>query len=366
MPYTEALACVLVASALLLLMRRHYTGVGLVALALGFTRGVAPALAASALVHLVIRWREDRAAGVSPLRGQRASAALMLAATAVSAGLAGARRGRERLPRAFFDVRPPGTAARPRPLRALAHLGLGRARHRRRPRHGRARRHLRRAHPRTARALARDRAAHVGAGVPSTCWRWWPITSMWRFLLLDFPVMALFASVAMRTSTGASVVPHWRRRVAVVAVALVIGMFWFAAALLTYTPGRVPALNRGQRPVKTGFSLARKASTAAWWSALSPVSAMYSHPPGPARRPEGLLRCGRSRGGCSRTRASGRLRAAWRGPRPPSRGRPPAPPGSPSPLEALLRGNGPRQQEELLGLGRPHEPGQRPRRPAVA
>jgi hypothetical protein len=63
-----------------------------------------------------------------------------------------------------------------------------------------------------------------------------PITSMWRFLLLDFPVMALIASVAMRTSTGASVVPHWRRRVAVVVGALVLGMFWFTAALLTYTP----------------------------------------------------------------------------------------------------------------------------------
>ena len=33
-----------------------------------------------------------------------------------------------------------------------------------------------------------------------------PITSMWRFLLLDFPIAALVASVAMRTSTGASVV----------------------------------------------------------------------------------------------------------------------------------------------------------------
>ena len=56
-------------------------------------------------MHLVIRWREDRAAGVSPLRGQRASAALMLAATAVSAVawpvLVGVASG---LPRAFFDV----------------------------------------------------------------------------------------------------------------------------------------------------------------------------------------------------------------------------------------------------------------------
>ena len=43
-----------------------------------------------------------------------------------------------------------------------------------------------------------------------------PITSMWRFLLLDFPLAALLASVAMRTANGQGVVPHWRRRVAVV------------------------------------------------------------------------------------------------------------------------------------------------------
>jgi hypothetical protein len=63
-----------------------------------------------------------------------------------------------------------------------------------------------------------------------------PITSMWRFLLLDFPIAALVASVAMRTSTGARIVPHWRRRVGVVAVVLVLGMFWFTCTLLTYTP----------------------------------------------------------------------------------------------------------------------------------
>jgi hypothetical protein len=239
MPYTEALACVLVAGALLLLMRRHYSGVALVALALGLTRGVAPALAASALAHLVIRWREDRAAGVSPLRGQRVSAALMLAATAVSAVawpvLVGMASG---LPRAFFDVqaawgqqpdRGPfvlwltwaweergiaGVVVMVGLVATYVALILGR--------HGRwlaiELRTWALAYPLYLLAVVR------------------PITSMWRFLLLDFPVMALFASVAMRTSTGASVVPHWRRRVAVVAAALTIGLFWFTAALLTYTP----------------------------------------------------------------------------------------------------------------------------------
>ena len=39
-----------------------------------------------------------------------------------------------------------------------------------------------------------------------------PITSMWRFLVLDFPLAALVASVAMRTSTGGPIVGHWRRQ----------------------------------------------------------------------------------------------------------------------------------------------------------
>jgi hypothetical protein len=59
---------------------------------------------------------------------------------------------------------------------------------------------------------------------------------MWRFLLLDVPVAALVASVAMRTANGQSVVPHWRRRVAVVVVVLVGGIFWWTCTLLTYTP----------------------------------------------------------------------------------------------------------------------------------
>ena len=63
-----------------------------------------------------------------------------------------------------------------------------------------------------------------------------PITSMWRFLLLDFPIAALLASVAMRTSTGERIVTHWRRRVAVLLVPVVLGLVWWTCALLTYTP----------------------------------------------------------------------------------------------------------------------------------
>jgi hypothetical protein len=239
MPYTEALACVLVTAALLLLMRRQYVWVGVVALALGFTRGVAPALACAALAHLVIRWREDRAAGMVPLRGQRGSAAVMLAATAASAVawpvLVGVASG---LPRAFFDVqaawgqqpdRGPfvlwvswawgergvfGVVVLLALVATYVALVLGR--------HGRWL-------AIELRAWALAYPLYLMAVVR-------PITSMWRFLLLDFPLAALVASVAMRTSTGAAVVPHWRRRVAVVVLALGVGVFWFTAALLTFTP----------------------------------------------------------------------------------------------------------------------------------
>jgi hypothetical protein len=63
-----------------------------------------------------------------------------------------------------------------------------------------------------------------------------PITSMWRFLLLDMPLAALLASVAMRTANGQQVVAHWKRRVGVVALVLVGGILWWTCSLLTYTP----------------------------------------------------------------------------------------------------------------------------------
>jgi hypothetical protein len=239
MPYTEALASVLVAAALLLLMQRRYLAVAVLALALGLTRAVAPALACAALAHLVLRWREDRAAGTVPLRGHRVSAAVMLAATALSAVAwplaVGVLTG---LPRAFLDVQ---AAWGQRPdrgpfvlwavwawearglfgllvlvglLAAYTGLVLGR--------HGRWL-------AVEVRAWALAYPLYLFAVVR-------PITSMWRFLLLDFPVMALVASVALRTSTGSAVVRHWRRRAAVVALVLAAGVLWFTATLLTYTP----------------------------------------------------------------------------------------------------------------------------------
>ena len=238
-PYTEALAVALVAGALLLLVRRRYLLVAAVALPLGLTRGVAPALGCAALIHLAVRWREDRAAGIRPLDGQRASAVVMLGALGISAVawpvLAGLVTG---VPTAFFDVqaawgqRPDkgpfvlwiewawqsrgvaGVVVLVSLVATYVALVLGR--------HGRW-------ISIEARAWALAYPLYLFAVVR-------PITSMWRFLLLDFPLAALLASVAMRTANGQSVVPHWRRRVAVVLLVVVVGLVWWTCALLVYTP----------------------------------------------------------------------------------------------------------------------------------
>jgi hypothetical protein len=239
MPYTEALACLLVAGSLLLLMQRRYLAVAAVALALGFTRGVAPAVGCAVVAHLVLRWREDRAAGTRPLDGDRSRAGLMVVATAVSSVawpvMVGMASG---LPMAFFDVQAAwGQNPESGPfvlwvawawdahgvVGVLVRLGL------------------------VGTYIALVLGRH-GAWLAMELRVWAlayplyllavvrPITSMWRFLLLDFPVAALVASVAMRTSSGASVVAHWRRRMAVVAVVLVGGIFWFSSTLLTFVP----------------------------------------------------------------------------------------------------------------------------------
>lgn len=238
-PYTEALAVALVAGALLLIVLRRYLLVALVALPLGLARGVAPALGCAALIHLVVRWREDRAAGIRPLDGQRASAVVMLGALAVSAVawpvVAGLVTG---VPTAFFDVqaawgqRPDkgpfvlwiewawegrgvaGVVVLVALVATYVALVLGR--------HGRW-------ISIEARAWALAYPLYLFAVVR-------PITSMWRFLLLDFPIAALVASVAMRTANGHSVVPHWRRRVGVVLLVVVGGLFWWTCTFLVYTP----------------------------------------------------------------------------------------------------------------------------------
>jgi hypothetical protein len=239
MPYTEALAGVLIAGSLLLLMRRQYAWVAVLAIVLGFTRAAAPAIACAAIAHLVLRWREDRAVGAMPLRGQRTSAAVMLVATAVSSIawpiVVGLISG---LPRAFFDVQ---AAWGQKPESGPFVLWLAWAWD---------------GHGLVGVTILVSLVATYIALILGRHGRWlaielrvWalayplyllavvrPITSMWRFLLLDFPIAAVVASVAMRTSSGARVVTHWRRRVGVVAVALLVGLFWFTCTLLTYTP----------------------------------------------------------------------------------------------------------------------------------
>lgn len=237
--YTEPLAAVLVAASLLYLMRRRYAVVAALAVPLAFTRGVAAAMGCAALIHLIVRIKEDREAGVSPLRGQRVSAAVMLVVTGLS-GIAwpvvvGFVSG---IPTAFFDVQEAwGQKPASGPfvlwlqwawesnglfgvlvLVGLAatyvSLILGR--------HGRW-------IPVEVRAWAIAYPLYLFAVVR-------PITSMWRFLLLDFPIAALLASVAMRTSSGERIVNHWRRRVAVLLVLVICGLFWWTCVLLTYTP----------------------------------------------------------------------------------------------------------------------------------
>lgn len=239
MPYTEAIAVTLIAGALLLLMQRRYAEAAAVVLVLGFTRAVAPAIGCAVAAHLWMRWREDRAAGTTPLNGQRGAAGLLVGATAVSAvswpAYVGIATG---LPTAFFEVQ---AAWGQRPDKGPFVLWMQWAWERHGlfsvavmlslvgtylalvvGRHGRWL-------PLEVRIFALAYPLYLFAVVR-------PITSMWRFLLLDFPIAALLASVAMRTSSGARVVRHWRRRVAVLILPLVLGMFWWTATLLTYTP----------------------------------------------------------------------------------------------------------------------------------
>jgi hypothetical protein len=75
--YTESLALVLVAGALLLVVRRRYLWAVLPVALLGFTRAVALPLAAVVVVHAVGRWRRSRSGG-EPMRDWPAMAVLLV------------------------------------------------------------------------------------------------------------------------------------------------------------------------------------------------------------------------------------------------------------------------------------------------
>ncbi|MGL5866588.1 MAG: hypothetical protein ACRCYX_12100 [Dermatophilaceae bacterium] len=239
MPYTEALGAVLVAGSVLLLIRRRYVAVAGLALALGFTRGVAPALGVAVVIHLVARWRDERGYGGRFLAGERWRIAILLAAVAAATvawpTVAGVATGR---PTAFVDVqsawgqRPEagpfvqwlewawvskgvgGVVVLVALVATYIALVLGR--------HGRW-------ISVEARAWALAYPLYLVAVVR-------PITSMWRFLLLDFPIAALLSSVAMRTASGRSIAPHWPRRVAFVVVVLGGAVLVYSASFLTRVP----------------------------------------------------------------------------------------------------------------------------------
>jgi hypothetical protein len=239
MPYSEPLALVLTAATILLVMDRRYWWAAAVVIPLGFTRAVAPAVGIVVLVHLVARMGGDLRRLRTEFRGQWAGLITLCMAVAVSAVswpvVVGLRTGRAT---AFYEVqavwgqRPEkgpfvqwltwawglhgvfGIALVAGCLGAYVVLVAGR--------HGRWL-------PLEVRAWAYAYPLYLFAVVR-------PITSMWRFLVLDFPLTALVASVAMRTSTGGPIVGHWRRRVLMLALPLVVGMFWWTATLLTYVP----------------------------------------------------------------------------------------------------------------------------------
>ena len=87
--YTESAALLLVASALLLIVRRHYAWAALVIVALGFTRAVALPMAVVVVVHAAVRWWRSRRGTQGDTFGWRDGLGLAgLAAAAAVSGLA--------------------------------------------------------------------------------------------------------------------------------------------------------------------------------------------------------------------------------------------------------------------------------------
>ena len=85
--YTESLALLLVATALLLIVQRRYGWASLAVLALGFTRAVALPVAVVVVVHALVRWRASRRGG-ERLAGSDVAGLGLLAGTAAVSGVA--------------------------------------------------------------------------------------------------------------------------------------------------------------------------------------------------------------------------------------------------------------------------------------
>ncbi|MEN0129982.1 MAG: hypothetical protein AAGC49_11125 [Brevundimonas sp.] len=83
--YTESLALLLIALALLMIVRRHYLEAGVVVIALGLTRAVALPMAVVIVVHALVRWRASRT-GDDRLTARDVGA---LGALTITAGISG-------------------------------------------------------------------------------------------------------------------------------------------------------------------------------------------------------------------------------------------------------------------------------------
>jgi hypothetical protein len=235
--YSEAVAALLLAAFLLLLVRRRYLWAVPVVLVLGLTRAIAAPLAVVVVWHTVARWRaRDREPW--PVR-ERWSVAGLLAATACSALLWPVLVGLATdVPSAFFETqaawgqKPTDGPFVPWVTWAWDQMGVvgvlllvgvvaGGVQQL-------AGRH-------TAwlagelRVLAVVYPVYLLAVVR-------PITSMWRFLLLDLPIAAALASAAVRGSLGRTLSPHWRWRVAAAALVGLAAMGWWVTVMLTRVP----------------------------------------------------------------------------------------------------------------------------------
>jgi hypothetical protein len=236
-PYTEALAAVLLFGCLLALQRSRYVLAGLLALVLGLTRAVAPALAVVVAVVLVLQWRADRRAGRRPLHARRGASAFLVVAVGVSAVLwpvvVGVATG---VPDAFLQTqaawgqRPGegpfvawvawawrghgrlGVAVLVGVVAAYVGLVLGRQGARLGP---------------VLRAVGVAYPLYLLAVVR-------PITSMWRFALLDLPLSGLLAALVLR-GEPATRVRRWVP-VVVVLVLLAAGVVAWTSTVWTYEP----------------------------------------------------------------------------------------------------------------------------------
>ncbi|MGL4173591.1 MAG: hypothetical protein ACRCTR_05895 [Actinomycetota bacterium] len=233
--YTEALAALLLGSALLLLLRERYLLAAPFVLTLGLTRAVAAPLLLVIGWHAVLRWRRRKSAPFT--RWDATRLAVLAATTAASAVLwpvvVAAATG---IPDAFLQTQArwgqqptdgpfrlwiewawsgagiAGVGALLGAVATLIHIVVGR--------HGVWL-------PVELRVWAIGYPLYLLAVTR-------PITSMWRFMLLDLPLAAVIGSLVVRGS--------WVRRLSkparvwLLTSGCLIGLFWWTTILLTRLP----------------------------------------------------------------------------------------------------------------------------------